>query len=619
MTLLVLCVGLTFGIREIRKIQWSKQEFKDELGAVSEENDRLREQLAEAKRRVILSEDDEMADNSAQSEDVDDIGRIVPVSELSLIDVGYAERIRSVMSADEMVVLGVYPVGEDSAESMKRFFLCNGRYYAEFYLADYITGEIIDLSRRNPGIDITYLVWDDADQLVNAYDDWEIRIEDYDGNGEPDILLVLSFPEKGSGFSRTGGILLWLQRQGSFHPVNRSYCGYYSEWRESEFSVKIEELEEKFREEQKPYAWSIDQVSAWVREELLEGQTENLNRELENPKKQLPYNQWREPGDLHPELTQDKEWHYSVHIPENPYSEGKINQWLKDYNEQDEEKKKEFMRDFIGDETMTEQEMWDADYYYGSSVWSTRADDAVVSLITHVHTYASGAAHGNDFTHSVVFDTRSGEVLQLVDVVENKERFSRFVVDYIESNYESVSWGIENVKYALLQEDWCFSDYGFEVFWNGGNGLGTYGRAIPYELLLGYLKEEYFPISRVTEYGLSYWDYNQTEGRILMDVNADGEVDTLVISALEGKSIKLSVNETVSELDPQFQGKPLSEQKPRIWSAMLERQEDGTTKLNLKVSIWSSEEEKSYWYVYVYRFEEEYAILDTEYEVEEQY
>ena len=325
----VLQVGVTRCTSEINKLQWSEQGLKEELRIVYEENSSLREQLVAAERRAVSEEIANPVENAdlPENEDIP----IIEGAKLDLMDKGYAERIRSTMSADEMVVLGVYPVGEDSEKSMKRFFLCDGRYYAEFYLVDYITGEIINLSRRNPCIDVSYLVRDDDDQLINAYYDWGICIEDYDGNGEPDILLVLSFPEKGSGFSRTGGVLMWLQKQGSFLPVNRSYCGYYSKWRESEFSVKIEELEDKLREGQNPDDWSIDKVGAWVREELLEGQMESLDKELENPKKQLSYDQWREPRNLHPELVQDAQEHYSVRIEGNPYSENQINEWLKDF------------------------------------------------------------------------------------------------------------------------------------------------------------------------------------------------------------------------------------------------------------------------------------------------
>lgn len=620
----VVLVGSVKCISAFRELQNAEQDLMEQYIAVSEENSHLQSRLAEAEKREALAGDDELTDDSVREEDAGLSGQIIPIAELGTIDEGYAEHIRKTMSSDrDMRVVYVYPVGEDSQQSMKRLFVCDGSYYMECYLADYITGEISNLSGRIPKLYISYRT-DERDEdgnRVEAYEACEVMAEDYDGNGEIDILLVESFStEHHNLLDHAGGVLLWMQKEGEFLPINSGNCGNYTRGRDSEISLRIAELEEKLREEQNPEDWSIDRVSTWVREELLAGRAEEIEEAIANPKRQIPYSEWREPLDLHVELRQDKEYRYSVRIPENPYGEGKINQWLKDYYERDEEEEKKFKGDFAGDEAMTEQEMWDAGYYYGSSVGPTRADDTVVSLITHVYTYASGAAHGNDFTHSVVFDTRSGEVLQLVDVVANKERFIRFVVDYIESNYgdEYVPWGIENIKDALLQEDWCLSDYGFEVFWNGGNGLGTYGCEIPYEMLLGYLKEEYFPISRVTEYGTYYWGYNQTEDRFLMDVNADGAVDTLVISAVEGERIKLSVNETVSELDPQFEEKPLSEKKPRIESVMLEREEDGTSRMNLKVRVWSEVEERTQTRMYVYLFDGENVVLETDYEVEEQ-
>lgn len=621
---IVVLVGAAKCISTIRELQNAEQDLMEKYNAVSEENSHLQSQLAEAEKRIASAGEDELTDDSVREEDAGLSAQMIPIAELGTIDEGYAEHIRKTMSSDrDMKVVCVYPVGEDSDQSMKRLFVCDGVHYMECYLADYITGEISNLSGRIPDLYISYLT-DDRDEdgkRVEVYEACEVMAEDYDGNGEIDILLVASLStEHHNLLSHAGGVLLWLQNEGEFLPINSEYCGNYTRDRDSELSLQIAELEEKLREEQNPEDWSIDRVSTWVREELLAGRTEEIEEALANPKRQIPYSEWREPLDLHVELRQDKEYRYSVRIPENPYGEGKINQWLKDYYEREEEEEKKFMGIIREDEeTMTYQERLDANFYYASWVRPTRADDTVVSLITDGYAYAGGA-HGTEFTHSVVFDTRSGEVLQLVDVVANKERFVRFAVDYIELNYgdEYVPWGIENIKDALLQEDWCFSDYGFEVFWNGGNGLGTYGCEIPYEMLLGYLKEEYFPISRVAEYGLSYWEYNQTEGKILMDVNADGEVDTLVISAVEGESIKLSVNETMSELDPQFQEKPLSKQKPRIQSVMLEREEDGTSRMNLKVRVWSEEEERSYTRIYVYRIEGENVIFETDYEVEEQ-
>ena len=618
LAVVVLQVGAVKCISTIRELQNAEQDLMEKYITVSEENSHLQSQLAEAEKRNASTEADELTGGPAREEGADLSGKIIPTVELDSIDEGYAERIRSTMSADEMVVLGVYPVGEDSEKSMKRFFLCNGRYYAEFYLADYITGEIINLSRRNPDIYISYYVRDDENQRITAYGDWEIRIEDYDGNGAPDVLLVLSPTKIESGLFHTGGVLLWLQKQDSFLPVNGSYCGNYSGWRESEFSVKIAELEKKFKEERNPDAWNIDKVSAWVREELLEGQTESLEKALENPKKQLSYTQWREPGNLHPELVQDSQGHYSVRIAENPYSENRINEWLKDFYENDEEAEKEFMGvNREDEETLTEQERLEAGFYYYTSVWSERVDDAVICLMASTYEF-SGGAHGNYYTDAVVFDTRSGEVLRLEDVVENRERFIVFALDYVEVNDELDSWETEEMKESLRYERWCFTDYGFKVFWNGMNGLGIYDCEIPYELLTEYLKEEYLPTGRAAEQGIYYWDY-RTEGKILMDVNADTEIDTLIISALEEEPIQLSVNETVSELNPQYREKPLSELQVRIRSVILERQEDGMTRLNLKVRIWSEEEERSYTRVYVYRIEGESVILETDYEAEEEY
>lgn len=516
----ILFVGMAALMIENGKLRHTRQELRDEINAALEENGRLQEQIDVVKNSVDLTREDESADSAAQAEDVNFSGKTIPAAELSLIDEGYAERIRTVMSAEDMVVLGVYPVGEDTQENMKRFFLCDGRYYMECYLADYITGEITNLSDRMPMLDISYYAKDQDGEIVTAYEDWEIRAEDYDGDGETDVLLVASFNDENTkgAFYHVGGIMLWLQREGEFLPVNRAYCGNYTyygdeaDWKESDFSTKINELEKRFREEKNPDDWNIDKIGAWVREELLAGQTENLNKEFQYPKKQLPYSQWREPLNLHPELMQDKEEHYSVSIPENPYSENRINEWLTNFYEKDKEREKRFMGVIREDEeTMTEQERQEAGFYYSSSVWPERVDDTVICLMISVYDY-SGGAHGNDYTSAVVFDTRSGEVLQLDDVIENREHFIVYAMDYIKVNYEPYEWETEEIKDSILHENWCFTDYGFKVFWNGINGLGIYECEIPYELFTDYLREEYLPISPAAEKVVFETDYKAEEG-----------------------------------------------------------------------------------------------------------
>lgn len=483
------------------------------LGAEVWVNQTLRQELRESRQELeaALEENSNFEAQTAALEERAD-ALILAFDAFNQIEEGFAQRIRSLYSSSDMEVLAVYPVGEDTAESIRRFFLCNGSYYTEYYLVDYVTGEICDLSRRTPNIKLASLPWDLNGVWPDGNVEWEFRCEDYNGDGEEDILLVTTL-SPGNGFYR-GGMLLWLQRHGSFLPVNQYYCGEYADWPENELCVEIYELEQMFREEQNQGTWNADTVESWLREEFFAERREELEAVLKDPKEQLPYTERREPLGLQVTLFQNAQEQYRVGIPENPYGAEQINRQLQEFYEEFEEGQQEFLGIGIeeNDTYLSEQERREMGFYYNLYVWPERVDDAVVCLLETVYTYAGGA-HGNDYSGSLVFDTRSGKLLQLEDVVWNPEKFSNFAMKYFEENYERYAWGQEYVRDALLNGGWCFTDYGFRVFLNGGNGLGLYQYEIPYAFLLDYLKEDYLPVTWAAEFDM-YMD-----GTATMDVS----------------------------------------------------------------------------------------------------
>lgn len=204
----------------------------------------------------------------------------------------------------------------------------------------------------------------------------------------------------------------------------------------------------------------------------------------------------REPGDIHVTVLQDENGQYQVSIPEIPQSEVKINAWLQAFYEEDADARNDFMGIGIEDSDvyLSEQERLAEGFSYKTSFWVDRADDAIISFQGQTSTY-SGGAHGNDHAFSVNFDTRSGNILSLPDILSNAEEFYIFSMEYIAGNYSEYGWGEEYVEEALMGDGWCVSGCGIRIFLNGGNGLGLYEYEIPYECLVDYIKPEYLPTS----------------------------------------------------------------------------------------------------------------------------
>lgn len=580
---------------ELQQLRQENRELAAGLEAAAKENSRL---------LALLADQEETAGISARDTDL-----------MSRLEEGFAQRIRDIYSYHEMEVLDIYPVGEDTPESIQRFYLCEGRYWTEFYLVDYVSGEITDLGRRTPGVDLAGLddilpeesrgVWPNGDV------EWEFRAEDYDGDDEEDILLVTTFSKRNSG-----AVMLWLQREGNFLPVNRYYCGNYTGWQENHFSLSIAEQEKQFREEQNQQAWSVGNVGTWIREELLAGRAEELEETLQNPKKLLPYTQWRKPLGLHVTLAESGQGQCRVKIPENPYGEKRINEWIQTYYEEQEKYWKDFMGVGIDDGEgvyLTEQERAEAGFYYSYGLRPERVDDAVVCLISDSYEY-SGGVHGNSYMYAATFDTQSGSLLKLGDVVYDVESFCRFAMGYIEEYYEEFPWGQWYVRDALTGNGWCFTGYGFRVFLVGGNGAGFYWYEIPYELLLDFLKEEYLPVSRAAEYDMPYGTLTE---RVQMDVNGDGLLDE-VSPVTEDDDVFWAVNGVVTRIELPWQDSTLKELdiNTRTRYVWLERQEDGITRLFWEVDlygpgrgVYTVPDTR----VYVYRIDGESFVYERDY------
>ena len=487
--------GLIFFVRQTEVLQ-------DEVIQIYEENKQLNEQNLQqaSEAHQLQSQNSDLEDKIEQLEistDIleEEIAQLKIASDtLNCIEDCVAELISKRLSAYDMEVLDVWSIGQDSPENVQRLYVCIGRYYYEFYVADYLTGEIKSLNRNIPGVFQEYMKDEETQKIVVAPLEYEISIKDFNQDNTEDILLVTSFDTQNHD---DYAIYLWLQIDGEFHPVNRLCCGYYADM-DNSFSEQVEALEKRFTDEQNPEAWSIEAVSAWVKGELIGEKQDELLELLQNPIESIPYNERRVQEDINIEVPEDEKGYFSVLIDKNPYSEQRINDWLEAFYEKDEAEKNSFYASFDEEyadvfENVQEQR------YYETCTQCIRVDDAVISFVGNTYIY-SGGAHGTDYSFSMNFDTKSGRLLSLENVVLDKNKFCDFAMEYITEKWgeEYYGWGMEDIRESLFSEHWCFTNKGMMIFLNGGNGLGTYEYELPYEDIADMLEVEYLP-SVVTE------------------------------------------------------------------------------------------------------------------------
>ena len=130
-----------------------------------------------------------------------------------------------------------------------------------------------------------------------------------------------------------------------------------------------------------------------------------------------------------------------------------------------------------------------------------RLDETIISFERVDHTYYANTPHGQMFVSGLNFDTKTGAILHLEDITENKEDFLMAAKEYILKLCETDEYkDILNPNYeesvdGLLQEDlWYFDEKGItfiaNVYEMASYSEGVLYFTIPYEELQG-VKEEY--------------------------------------------------------------------------------------------------------------------------------
>lgn len=594
---------------EVRQFRMREEELEGEKVSLESEIVNLREEKTRLEEEVIFFREEEIDSGQQNVWNHSEVG----VEEG--IENGFAERIRRNLSGYDMEKVGVWLVGEDSLDHMKRFFLCcdsvSNKKSAEFYVADYVTGKIYNLNFGVPRIDIAYCVWKDGDWKRGTFD-WEVFIEDLDGNGMEDILFVVS---EDLDWNQEGGIFLWMQGEDGFCSINRVGCGKLEKAEENIFSQQIAKLEETFRKEQKPEKWDAKKIAIWVKEELFYGREEELSKLLSSYHLQNDVQDGKEENIEQKEknsvtLLQDANEEYRVSIPENPYSEKRINIGLQKFYEDQVEEENEFFG--VGREdnsiNFTEKQARLFGFRYSMWIKPYRVDDAIISFRNgDYRDYgASGSPHGLSRISSINFDTETGRYLELADVFPDKEGFGDFVIEYIEKNYNAYSPELSMVKSDILTNNgcWCMSGYGIEIACvNQGNGFSYSIYSIPYEYLTDFIKSKYLPISKEAECSLS------KERVVEMDVNHDGVLDRITYLLQKGE---ITINETTTTL--MWKGEPLAREGISLSTECpkLVRDKDGITQLEWKGSIFQKSDQQEEWveYVFVYRVEGEVLVLE---------
>ncbi len=534
-----------------------------ERGDSQEDNFFIREEYAKEQEKEAELAQKERALNRREKEMEQD------ACMLACLEEGTAERIRLQMDDFNMQVFKIFPVGEDTSKHIRRFFACVNGFESKFYLVDYITDEIICLSPGNKPVYVSSVYGDEA----------ALRTEDFDGDGKEDILLFFYDSNR-----KADRICLWLQREGTFLPVNSECCGKSNDQGDAQnlFSEEIYLIE--LQMERGELLWNIDRAAIWARETLFKGREAELKAVLEISGAGIPTPYWcrREAEEMHVSVVKNGDDQYFVSIPENLYSENRINNWFSDFYEKNRE--------------------------MSVTLSQERADDAVISFMGEKYTCTENGSAAVEL-FPINFDSCSGRMLKLSDVVTDEEAFFSLAMDYLQRLYGKSLWYDEEIRDSIAAGRFCMTGYGIRFFCTGESGLGMYTFDLPYELAADLIKTEYLPLSRAAE--LTVYDAG-----VQMDVNGDGLLEEVTKPVFDDGAWEIMINSASSRLDPVWRGQHLYElgemyqEEIRSSYLRLVRDERGVTRLKWAFLLPGEENR----IVFIWRIEGEEAVFEQSYE-----
>lgn len=155
------------------------------------------------------------------------------------------------------------------------------------------------------------------------------------------------------------------------------------------------------------------------------------------------------------------------------------------------------------DEAFSDAESTAYQYSIYQSLEAARADSRVISIIEMYSEY-SGGAHGNYWYHGYTFDAKSGQLLELADILEDAGGFQEAAADYIiqkleenrgEGLFPEYEDAVRDIWTRNEGPDWYLDAAGIMFIFNpyevGPYAMGDVRVMLPYEEFAPYIKDEY--------------------------------------------------------------------------------------------------------------------------------
>lgn len=183
----------------------------------------------------------------------------------------------------------------------------------------------------------------------------------------------------------------------------------------------------------------------------------------------------------------------------------RIDQWM-----QEEESSLQSLADEYAGWAEEDEAYTDTDYYRYSifrEIEAARMDNRVISLV-ELHGDYTGGAHGNYGFTGYTLDVKSGEFLDILDILKDAGGFREASVNYItkylkeeyaDELFPEYEQTIEDIWTRTEGPDWYLDASGITFIFNpyeiGPFAMGEVRITLPYEEFSSYIKEEYMDLS----------------------------------------------------------------------------------------------------------------------------
>ena len=184
------------------------------------------------------------------------------------------------------------------------------------------------------------------------------------------------------------------------------------------------------------------------------------------------------------------------------------------------------------------------EYEVSESAMVRRADSRVLSILYSGYQY-DGGLHGYNYYWGENYDTETGEVLKLEDVVNDISTFSACVKKQLETHWESENFhenfNLEQyMKENLEQIGWTLDYNGITVYFNPYE-IAPYANVV-YNATVAFDGNSELFVEKYQEVPDFYGIQLDTDTPFFYDVDADGELDQLLVYALPANEYYVAHN-----------------------------------------------------------------------------